>query len=278
LGVHYVSDVWGGYLIGALWLIIGIAFSEYQLAKRKKNSHELNKQKMRCISLLFIAIAGTIYITSGLYYNPEALPDLQPEKVVKIANLEAIFTDYHFKYTETLFAKKQEPLSFIIIAKNDEKLMQIFKKAGWQLADPVNASTIWKLAKAAIRENSYPNAPMTPSFWKTKIHDFGFEKETENSNVRERHHARFWKTSYTTKKEDAIYVGTASFDDNIKWGITHSISPDIDTERDFLLNELLNTNLTKKIEEKAFVKPVLGKNFAGDEFFTDGNLYVIKLR
>ena len=29
LGVHYLSDVWSGYLIGTLWLLIGISFSKY---------------------------------------------------------------------------------------------------------------------------------------------------------------------------------------------------------------------------------------------------------
>ena len=34
LGVHFVSDVWAGYLIGAIWLIIGIGFTEFYLLKK----------------------------------------------------------------------------------------------------------------------------------------------------------------------------------------------------------------------------------------------------
>lgn len=34
LGVHYLSDVWGGYLVGALWLIIGISLTEWLSAKK----------------------------------------------------------------------------------------------------------------------------------------------------------------------------------------------------------------------------------------------------
>lgn len=29
LGVHYLSDVWAGYLVGAGWLVIAITFSEW---------------------------------------------------------------------------------------------------------------------------------------------------------------------------------------------------------------------------------------------------------
>ena len=33
LGVHYLSDVWSGYLVGALWLVIGITLSKYWEAR-----------------------------------------------------------------------------------------------------------------------------------------------------------------------------------------------------------------------------------------------------
>jgi len=32
LGVHYLSDVWSGYLVGALWLIIGVSLNEWMTA------------------------------------------------------------------------------------------------------------------------------------------------------------------------------------------------------------------------------------------------------
>lgn len=33
LGVHYLSDVLGGYLLGVCWLIIGITLTEWQRSK-----------------------------------------------------------------------------------------------------------------------------------------------------------------------------------------------------------------------------------------------------
>lgn len=35
LGVHYLSDVLGGYLAGAIWLIVGIALAEWSLHKKQ---------------------------------------------------------------------------------------------------------------------------------------------------------------------------------------------------------------------------------------------------
>ena len=119
---------------------------------------------------------------------------------------------------------------------------------------------------------------MTPDFWNANVHNFGFEKATDSDNVRTRHHARFWKTNYITENEDIIYVGTASFDINLKWGVTHQISPDIDTEREFLYSDLQKTDMIINTEKQQFVDPKLGSNFSGDLFFTDGKLYLISIK
>jgi len=132
-----------------------------------------------------------------------------------------------------------------------------------------------KLAQAAFLQKTYPAAPMTPSFWNSQVHNFGFEKPTQPNNVRERHHARFWKTNYITPDKKQIYVGTASLDIGLKWGVTHKINPDIDTEREFLLNDLIKIGAVADWQKQKFVEPKLGQNFSGDLFFTDGQIYII---
>ncbi|MEZ7821422.1 MAG: LssY C-terminal domain-containing protein [Patescibacteria group bacterium] len=117
---------------------------------------------------------------------------------------------------------------------------------------------------------------MTPSFWNAQVHDFGFEKATIANTARQRHHARFWKTNIIINGKTA-YIGTASFDVGVKMGVTHKIAPDIDTEKEFLFNDLNSSGLIKKYNKQPFVSPTLGKNLAGDEFFTYGESYLIEL-
>ena len=64
----------------------------------------------------------------------------------------------------------------------------------------------------------------------------------------------------------------------MKWGITHKISPDIDTEREFLFNDIKNANILEDFKKQKFVDPVIGQNFSGDQFFTDGQVYVISIK
>ena len=64
-------------------------------------------------------------------------------------------------------------------------------------------------------------------------------------------------------------------DKKIKWGLTHQINPDIDTEREFILNDLKESGVMENYKKAQFVDPILGTNFAGDLFFTDGEGYVV---
>jgi len=41
LGVHYISDVWGGFLLGTLCLLLSISISEYFLTKKTKRTKEI---------------------------------------------------------------------------------------------------------------------------------------------------------------------------------------------------------------------------------------------
>ena len=275
LGVHYVSDVWGGYLVGAIWLIIAISLSEYLLSKKQKKEIVPSNLKKQLATTGIIIISILLYIVFALHYQMPTSTQIQEANKITVNDTMTIFSSNQLKYTETLLGNRQEPLSFIIVAKNDQQLIDLFKKAGWTLANDVNAMSTYRIAKAALLKESYPQAPMSPDFWNSKVHNFGFEKETAANNVRTRHHTRFWKTNYVTEDGENIYVGTASFDNGIKWGVTHRIDPDVDTEREFLFNDLQNTGLLSKIDKQQFVDPKLGSNFSGDLFFTDGKLYLL---
>ncbi|MBI4992842.1 MAG: LssY C-terminal domain-containing protein [Candidatus Magasanikbacteria bacterium] len=278
LGVHYVSDVWAGFLLGLLWLIIAISISEWSLFKTQgvvNQNKPANKYK-GVIAVGLIGFGLIFYVVSGIFYHPKLTFQTQAGVQTTISTAANVFSESGFSpYTETLTGESQEPISFIAVAKDDNALIAEFKKAGWLLADPVNFDSVLALAKSAILNKEYDAAPMTPSFWNKQVHNFGFEKSTETKSVRQRHHARFWKTNLKLATGENIYLGTASLDIGVKWFITHKISPDIDTERDLLFADLQKTGVVKSFEKIKSVSPVLGKNFSGDQFFTDGEAYLL---
>src|SRR5665647_1035968 len=156
-------------------------------------------------------------------------------------------------------------------------LSDAFKAAGWQPADPVTVGTVARTVKALLGDESYPTAPITPSFWNGNVNDLGFEKPTPRQSVRQRHRIRLWKTDLTTADNRRVYVATTGQDAGMKWGLTHKIKPDIDSARDALLNDLLIGKRATSYTKAGFVEPVSGHNFVGDLFFTDGYIFTVFL-
>ncbi len=272
LGVHFLSDVLSGYLVGLLWLIISISITEWQHSRRDERNIPLSS-RAKAAGYGVIAIAYIFSIGYAFVYNP-------PKQQGSSAQLPLPYVDIpHIpKFTETLAGNPQEPLGFIITAPSDEVFVAAFQRAGWQLADPISFRSISTIATAAILGRPYNTAPITPSFWNAQIHTFGFEKSTDTNNVAQRHHARFWKTDFRDTRNMNIYVGTASLDTNIKWFVTHRIGPDIDTEKTILIRDLQQAQAIRSVYQQPFVDPILGKNFSGDQFFTDGQVYIGELQ
>lgn len=276
LGVHYVSDVWGGYLIGSMWLIIAITISEYIFSIKNnniKNQKQVSDINNKIISILLITTSFIGYIFYAHNYIPPKKNTLQKSQPI-IIDVKTIQQKISPKFTKTIEGNNQEPLNIVIATKNDTSLIGLLTKANWKLADKINVTSLYKAIKAELFHLSYNTAPITPYFWNLNINDFGFQKETPSKKINSRHHVRFWKTNYITPDNKKIYVGTTSFDENLKWGVTHKISPDLDTERTYLVNDLQKVN-TLPQNTIQFVSSTIGKNFLGDIFFTDGKLIFI---
>ena len=275
LGVHYLSDVWAGNLVGFSALIIAIIFTEW--FQTSKNNFITNKLKWSEIFLAIFLIGGTVFLMYSHTNLPEnKIRDISSQKI-NAENVLSLFdngTLPHF--TETIDGSKEEPINLIILASSSCFASDI-EKANWTLADSVTIDSMGKVAEAAWLNRPYPTAPMTPSFYNAYPNDYGFEKQTNQDTARSRHHVRFWKTNYTTSLGD-LYVGTVSLDTGLKWGITHKIAPDIDTERDLLVSDLREAGVIDQEKLISFVSPVLGTNFTGDQFFTNGKAVLIFMK
>jgi undecaprenyl-diphosphatase len=277
LGVHYISDIWCGYLVGAMWLIIAISFSERLIHKRRSDQSIPPVGGARPISLVLVFIAILFYIGFSINYHPP-LASVPSNIAVVVSKSTDIFTNEKMKYTETLIGDKQEPINFIFLAKNDRQLIAAFQEAGWILTDKADISSFIKAVKALILKTPHPSAPMSPSFWNAKIQDMSFAKVPGANWLRNAHHLKIWPTDFLLKNGNNIYVGLVNANDGFKWGIIPKISSDLDTERELLYRDLDRTGKIESYLKVQLVKPLIGNNFIGDQFFTDGNAYIISVQ
>lgn len=209
--------------------------------------------------------------------NPE--PQI-PIQIIENAIPQTLFQSLP-RRSETLFGAPTEPINIIIVAK-EETLFDALKKAGWRPSDPITIGNLWRVIIALVMNAPYDHAPATPTFWNTRINTFSYQKATKKLSARERHHLHIWKTSFITQDGKSVWLCTAHFDIGIKLKTriivpTHSIDPAIDKERQGIHADLLGTGYVKRELSFPIVEPTLGKNTAGDTFFTDGKADVLFL-
>ena len=161
-------------------------------------------------------------------------------------------------------------------AGNGREFIKLLEKIGWDEADPLTILNALKEFFAGLFSLNYPTGTMTPYFLNGKEQDFSIQKLTGHNSAQIRHHARFWKTDLKTK-EGRVFIGIASLDIKMKWFITHKIDPDLNKEREILFGEFKKTGMIKKSEKIKVSDPIKGKIFNDDEFFSDGQAYLIYL-
>jgi len=278
LGEHYVSDVWCGYLVGAMWLIMAITFAEWLKQSERFVRSASPAVGARPVSIVLIGCAVLFYIGFSINYKPPLAqpPTTRTETVQQVSD---IFTREQMKHTETLIGTDQEPVNFVFIAPKSDNLVGVLRDAGWTLTDKADISSFAKAIKALITGKSDPSAPISPSFWNEKIEDMSFTKLTGSGSwLDNARHLRIWTTGYTTMNGENIYVAMVNANNGIKWGVIPKIASDMDTQRELLLTELEQTGKIENTTKIQLLQPLIGKNFIGDQFFSDGKAYIVFLK
>jgi len=274
---HYLSDVVNGWLVGALWMLIGIAMAEWWRATgpRPVLPAPKNVALPAIAAVLFIGIAGWQVASYDKARNV-AVAMVADQTVTDIAQLFVSGTAPN--ETESVFGNPLEPINVIALARDEVAVRDAMLRAGWIEALNPTLGSLTTAGLAALTNSEDNNAPVTPYFWQSQPNDFGFQKPTPDKSLRKRHHVRFWRTGYVTPEGLRLFVAAASFDDGLDWQLLHHIDPNIDAERDQIVKDLTAAAAVASPQMLAISKPRLGQSVAGDPWFTDGKAAVLVLR
>jgi len=277
LDEHFLSDVLNGYVVGVLWAIAGIFAAEHWgHAGSVAVGPSPANPRLRWISIGIVAVSAVaLWLVVVDYAQTLRLVAPRVEIQLDTSVEQALKDGVLPARTESIIGTPQEPVSIILSAPDDAALLDIMAAAGWRVSDPPTMRTLSRAAVAAWLDRPYDTAPITPIFWNGWPQDFGFEASVPAEGLRQRHHARFWRVPIQATGGPQVYVGTASFDSGIKWGLTHRIAPNVDAERDLLTADLLRSERVRQDGWANLVAPLLGQNVVGDPFFTDGRAAVL---
>jgi hypothetical protein len=171
-----------------------------------------------------------------------------------------------------------DPLNVGLIGTRDE-LIRALLDAGWDPADPITLKSSLGIARSVLLKRPYRDAPVSSLFVFGRHQDLAFEKPVGRSASR-RHHVRFWRSSELGKGGEPLWIGAATFDRSVGLShrtgqVTHHIDPDVDTERNELMADLVKSGQLGKLFQVTGVGSTLvGRNGGGDRYYTDGELTV----
>jgi hypothetical protein len=143
---------------------------------------------------------------------------------------------------------------------------------------------VYRTIKAFLFRSEYLNAPVSPLYVFGRQQDVALQKARNNISLR--NHLRLWLAPFAVDGQQ-VWVGQISRDIGIKlttqvWYLTtHRISPAVDQDRFYLLQDLIMSGAVSRF---GFVKgvgtssmPDPRANLGGDPYVTDGLRLVVSL-
>lgn len=200
--------------------------------------------------------------------------------------LPALWTHYEHnegleespRITRTANGSPGDPLNVGLVA-TDAELHAAMAAAGWRVAAGLGLESDLEIAGSVVLDRPDPTAPVSDLFLFGRKQDVAFEKESGESAKR-RHHVRFWRWEERGEEKRPLWIGSATFDASVGLShrtgqITHHIAPDIDADRDALIDGLAAAGeLVREYQVTGVGEMLWGRNGGGDRYFTDGELWV----
>jgi len=216
-------------------------------------------------------------IRAKTIYPGKSIEDLQLDP------LRALFAEQPCCTTNANGTRNGDPLNLVIIESQQDPIVP-FVARGWHLARTLNVASAIQTARAFLFRDAFLTSPVSPLYVFSRPEDFVVQKA--RSTINERIHARFWLTPYTFEGR-RVWIGQVSRDIGVRltfqtWNLTtHKIAPDVDFDRNYLLQDLLMSGF---VERYGFVTGVGAAppsaprtNLTGDPYYTDGLRAVVFL-
>jgi len=283
LGVHYLSDVLGGFLIGTLFLILAATIAEWlQIHKPNEGNNDLNKNNilfkkyMSCFLVLVFVISYGVYGT--WFYKPLPIIDRGiKENIVpsSVITEELVRTNKWAVTADGLLGGIHEPINMFVWAKNDLVLHQSLKLSNWLVADDPTIKSFFKISRSVAMGRTYESIPVLPYFWNDIPNDLAFEKMVTDSAKKQKKQLRLWKTLIQNDKGEYLYVGSVSLDIKSRWGIVYRVDKQIDLQREAIFSELKSSN---SISTSSLIKISEPLTVNNSRFVTDGLARVVYLK
>lgn len=183
--------------------------------------------------------------------------------------------------THTADGHPGDPVN-IGIAGSEAQIIRAMTAVGWYPADPITFKSSVRIVVDSVFRRPDDDAPVSSLYLFNRKQDLAFEQPVGHS-PRQRHHVRFWRGD-DWEAGRPLWLGAATFDKSVGLShttgeVTHHIGPDVDAERDRIVNDLQQGGWAQEVNWiDGFHRQLEGRNGGGDPWHTDGRLAIVILR
>ncbi|MGH9863859.1 MAG: LssY C-terminal domain-containing protein [Candidatus Acidiferrales bacterium] len=171
----------------------------------------------------------------------------------------------------------------LLIIGSKEQVADAFKVAGWIQPDKTTEDAIVHAIQETMAHKAYAEMPMSALYLFGRPQDFGFVDGMPIQIVTERNHFRVWRAPWLDFEGHTVWVGAGTHDVGIEKDqsgtLTHRIDPNVDTERDYIVQTLEDVGKVATSEYITPADPVRQAITATDDtYHSDGRILVIYLK
>lgn len=291
LGVHWLSDVVGGFLLAALWLCFLITAAE---ARRQYGGEFPWRRGPRPLQIpprlrTLVLAAATLATLGGVgrYAWVHLPPDLETRPPVLSwqplppsadpAQLLGLLPGY----TESFSGQRRRPLSLIVFA-TPELLQQALRETGWAPAAPLTPFSFARSYYDLLHSIPDPQAPALPRFVAGRPQTFALVKAVPAGLAPSRRVVLGWRLGYRDEQGREAWGLLVSYNPEVKriFGLPLPLpllDPEVDEQRRALVVELARTGFQQRLLDFPLSPPLEGEDISGNPFRSDGRIALLWL-
>jgi hypothetical protein len=186
-----------------------------------------------------IQLSSKLYAAQNVDFN--TLPSAGEN--VDLAGLRAKLEALPCCTSNKVGNRSGDPLNLVIVGNGADAIFPFIER-GWRLDEPLDIHSVLRTIRAFIFGTEYTTSPVSPLYVFGRPQDIALQKARNNISLR--NHLRVWRAPFTVEAQ-GVWVGQISRDIGTKlttqsWSFTtHRISPEVDQDRYYLLQDLLLT-------------------------------------
>ncbi|MBN8292650.1 VTT domain-containing protein [Rhodobacter sp. NTK016B] len=213
LAQHYVSDVFNGWLVGALWLVAAIVIAEWWRETRPPAVPM--KSPATLIGGLLLAGAALFSAWIVVFYDKaQTMPWTGPASVVIAAPADLPGQPGFPAQTESVIGTPLEPVNLVLLAPDRQALTAALDAAGWQPAAARDLTAVLRGALTAWERIDDPTPLLTPRFWADRPNDLTYQRGEDDQRLT----LRLWSSPFALQDGQAVFAALAAFPDSAGQG------------------------------------------------------------